>query len=194
MSRLGSCLRRWLSLLCSPSPAAGSAFRRRSAARIALNTSSTPVFNAAAPLQALHAGPVDDMLERILACISVLAAVLGLLLADYFYRRRPDAAPALAKKLGGLYTTLLHKYWVDEIYAKVIVMPLLMFSRFFLFYVVDKGVVEGSAAAAAGSTRGVGSILRRMQSGNIRSYAGWLAAGAAILLAVTIFGRAIFLH
>ncbi|HXB61752.1 MAG TPA: NADH-quinone oxidoreductase subunit L, partial [Acidobacteriaceae bacterium] len=152
------------------------------------------VANAAEPIQALHAGPVDDMLERVLAAVSVLAAVLGLLLADYFYRRRPDAAPALAKKLGGLYTTLVHKYWVDEIYAKVIVLPILMFSRFFLFYVVDKGVVEGSAAVAAGGTRGVGSILRRMQSGNIRSYAGWLAAGAAILLAVTIFGRAVFLH
>jgi NADH-quinone oxidoreductase subunit L len=73
-------------------------------------------------------------------------------------------------------------------------MPLFMLSRYFLFYAVDKGVVEGSAAVAAGGTRGVGSILRRMQSGNIRSYAGWLAAGAAILLAVTIFGRAILVR
>ncbi len=124
----------------------------------------------------------------------MLAALLGLFLADYFYRRRPDAAPALAKKLGGLYTTLVHNYWVDEIYAKVIVMPLMMISRYFLFYVVDKGMVEGSAATAAAGTRGAGSILRRMQSGNIRSYAGWLAAGAAIVLAVTIFGRAVLVR
>jgi NADH-quinone oxidoreductase subunit L len=70
----------------------------------------------------------------------------------------------------------------------------MMLSRFGLFYVVDKGMVDGGAAAVAGGTRGMGSILRRMQSGNIRSYAGWLAAGAAILLAVTIFGRAILVR
>jgi NADH-quinone oxidoreductase subunit L len=141
-----------------------------------------------------HAGVADDMLERILAAISVLAAALGLFLADYFYRRRPDAAPALAKKLSGLHRTLVHKYWIDEIYARVIVMPLFMLSRYGLFYVVDKGIVEGSVATAAAGTRGMGSILRRMQSGNIRSYAGWLAAGAAIVLAVTIFGRAILVR
>jgi NADH-quinone oxidoreductase subunit L len=151
-----------------------------------------PVFTGAS--DPLHAGIADDMMERILALVSVLTAVLGLFLADYFYRRRPDAAPALARKLGGIYTLLVHKYWVDEIYAKFIVMPLMMISRFVLFYLVDKGVVEGGVAVAAGSTRGVGSILRRMQSGNIRSYAGWLAAGAAILLAVTIFGRAILVR
>jgi NADH-quinone oxidoreductase subunit L len=149
-----------------------------------------PVFTATSG--PLHSGTGDDTLERILAGVSILAAVLGLFLADFFYRRRPDAATKLATSLRGLHTTLVHKYWIDELYAKVIVMPLLMLSRYVLFYGVDKGIVNGSAAAAAAGTRGAGSILRRMQSGNIRSYAGWLAAGAAIVLAVTIFGRAIF--
>jgi len=151
-----------------------------------------PVFGSAG--DPFHAGAPDDMMERVLAGVSVLAAVLGLLLADYFYRRRPDAATKLANSIKGLHTTLVHKYWVDEIYAKVVIMPLMMLSRYVLFYGVDKGIVEGSAATAAAGTRGVGSILRRMQSGNIRSYAGWLAAGAAILLAVTIFGRALWMH
>jgi NADH-quinone oxidoreductase subunit L len=141
-----------------------------------------------------HSGTADDLLERILACVSVLEGVLGLFLADYYYRRRPDAAAKLARSVSGLHTALLHKYWIDELYAKVIVMPLFMISRYFLFYVVDKGVVEGSVATAAAGTRGAGSIFRRMQSGNIRSYAGWLAAGAAIVLAVTIFGRAVLVR
>jgi NADH-quinone oxidoreductase subunit L len=58
-----------------------------------------------------------------------------------------------------------------------------------LFYGVDLGVIGGGTSAAAAASRGAGGLLRRMQSGNIRSYAGWLAAGAAILLAFTIFGR-----
>jgi NADH-quinone oxidoreductase subunit L len=31
-------------------------------------------------------------------------------------------------------------------------------------------------------------LVRRIQSGNIRSYAGWLAFGAAALLLITYFG------
>jgi NADH-quinone oxidoreductase subunit L len=33
-----------------------------------------------------------------------------------------------------------------------------------------------------------------MQSGNIRSYAGWLAIGAAVLIAVVLFGVHPHLH
>jgi len=36
--------------------------------------------------------------------------------------------------------------------------------------------------------RGVGALVQRVQSGNIRSYAGWLAIGAAALLLITYFG------
>jgi len=31
--------------------------------------------------------------------------------------------------------------------------------------------------------------VRRMQSGNIRSYAGWLALGAAAVIAVVLFAH-----
>jgi len=151
-----------------------------------------PVFTAStASHHALETGAISYTLQRVLAAISVLAAVLGLLLADYFYRRRPDALVKLVQNTRTLHTVLVHKYWVDEIYGKLIVTPLILLGRYGLYYGVDMGVIGGATSAGAASTRGAGSILRRMQSGNIRSYAGWLAAGAAIILAVTIFGRAI---
>jgi NADH-quinone oxidoreductase subunit L len=152
----------------------------------------SPVFiSSASPHRVLETAATSYTLERILAAISVLAAVLGLLLADYFYRRRPDAAAKLAQSARVLHTTLVHKYWVDEIYAKLIVMSLMMLGRYVLFYGIDMGIIGGVTSAGAASARGAGGILRRIQSGNIRSYAGWLAAGAAVILAVTIFGRAI---
>ena len=40
----------------------------------------------------------------------------------------------------------------------------------------------------------MGIVLRRIQSGNIRSYAGWLALGAAAVIAVMLFGRTLLLH
>jgi NADH-quinone oxidoreductase subunit L len=54
---------------------------------------------------------------------------------------------------------------------------------------VDETLVDGAGRVAAESARGAGGILRKIQSGNIRSYAGWIAAGAAALLLMMVFGH-----
>ena len=83
---------------------------------------------------------------------------------------------------------LVNKYWIDQIYTAVIVAPLLFITRYLLWGVADRGIVNGGASLAAGGVRGVGALVQRVQSGNIRSYAGWLAIGAAALLLITYFG------
>jgi NADH-quinone oxidoreductase subunit L len=125
--------------------------------------------------------------EPVLATISVLTALAGFVVAWFFYSKKAGTASELAMKMKPAYRLLDHKYWVDEIYGLLIVSPLLMFTRFFLGAVVDEGMVNGIPATAAAATRGAGSITRRMQSGNIRSYAGWLALGAAAVIAIVIF-------
>jgi NADH-quinone oxidoreductase subunit L len=125
--------------------------------------------------------------EPILAAASVLTAFLGLFVAWLFYYKNPGLASSLAQKVKPLYNLLDHKYWVDEIYGLVIVSPLLMIARFVLGGLVDTGLIQGTSATLAGTTRGIGSLTRRMQSGNIRSYAGWLALGAAAVIAIVIF-------
>jgi NADH-quinone oxidoreductase subunit L len=40
---------------------------------------------------------------------------------------------------------------------------------------------------AAGGAQEVSDALRRQQSGNIRSYAGWVAAGAAAVIAYMVW-------
>ena len=82
---------------------------------------------------------------------------------------------------------LLHKYWIDEIYDRIFVLPVLFLSRFVLWAAVDRGLIGGGGQLAAGSVRGLGVLVQRVQSGNIRSYAGWLTIGAAALLAAHIF-------
>ncbi len=83
---------------------------------------------------------------------------------------------------------LVHKYWIDQIYNAVIVAPLLFLTRYLLWGAVDRGVINGGGSLAAGGVRGLGALVQRVQSGNIRSYAGWLAIGAAALLLITYFG------
>jgi len=143
-----------------------------------------PVFN---PTEHVAEHIATRSAEPILATISVLTALLGFFVAYLFYYRKPGSAAVLAQKFRPIYSLLDHKYWVDEIYGLVIVAPLLMISRLFLGGLVEAGVVQGTSATLAGTTRGAGSIIRRMQSGNIRSYAGWLAIGAAAVIAIVLF-------
>jgi NADH-quinone oxidoreductase subunit L len=133
-------------------------------------------------------------LELTLAVVSVLTALFGLFVAYVFYYKKPGTAAALAQRAPALYRLVENKFYVDEIYGAVIVTPLLMFSRIFLGGLIDGGLVNGSGAAAGATTRGLSSLVRRVQSGNIRSYAGWLALGAAAVLLVMIFGRSIWMH
>jgi NADH-quinone oxidoreductase subunit L len=126
--------------------------------------------------------------EPILAVVSIAVAVLGFLIAYFCYYRKPGTAGAFAQKFKPLYSLLDHKYWVDEIYGTVIVAPLLLFSRIFLGYIVDTGLVQGTGGSLTAGTRSFAWLVRRVQSGNIRSYAGWLALGAAAVIAVVVFG------
>jgi NADH-quinone oxidoreductase subunit L len=142
-----------------------------------------PVVNGAVP-------PVssNENQERLFSLLSVVMALIGVFFADLLYRRKPGMADQVVDRARGLYGLLVNKYWIDQIYNAVIVAPLLFLSRYLLWGAVDRGVINGGGSAAAGSMRGVGALVQRVQSGNIRSYAGWLAVGAAALLLITYFG------
>jgi NADH-quinone oxidoreductase subunit L len=61
-------------------------------------------------------------------------------------------------------------------------------SRYVLWGVVDRAMIDGGGQVAGAGATGLGALVRRVQSGNIRSYAGWLALGAAALLLLSYFG------
>jgi NADH-quinone oxidoreductase subunit L len=126
--------------------------------------------------------------ERLFSAVSVVMGLIGVFLADLIYRRKPGTADWLAERGRSLHSLLFNKYWIDQIYTALIVAPLLFLSRYLLWGVVDRGVISGGGSLAAGSVRGLGALVQRVQSGNIRSYAGWLAVGAAALLLITYFG------
>jgi NADH-quinone oxidoreductase subunit L len=144
-----------------------------------------PVFATAAPVATEAA---SHGLEFTLAAVSVLTALVGLGFAWLFYVSRRGT---LGRAVGGtkLYALVSNKFYIDELYHFAIVTPLLVVTRVLLDLIVDRGLVQGSGKAAGMLTEGLGSLTRRMQSGNIRSYAGWLALGAAAVLVVMVFGR-----
>jgi NADH-quinone oxidoreductase subunit L len=121
-------------------------------------------------------------LEIILSIVAVLVALEGWLIADKFYRRKPERPTHYAAAIPAGYRLLANKYYVDEFYGAVVVKPLLGISKFFLEWVVDIGILGGAAWLIGGIATFAGAILQRWQSGNLRSYAAWLAAGAAAVL------------
>ena len=121
-------------------------------------------------------------LEIGLSVLAVFVAALGWFIADRLYRRQPERPAQLAASFSAGYKLLLNKYYVDEIYSFVIVKPLLGISKFVLEWVVDVAILGGLAWLLGGIATLAGAILQRWQSGNLRSYAGWLALGAAALL------------
>jgi NADH-quinone oxidoreductase subunit L len=147
-----------------------------------------PVFASGVANAASHS------LELTLATVSVLTAGLGVFIAYVFYYKKRGLAASIAEKAPALYRLVENKFYVDEIYHVFIVTPLLMFTRLILAGLVDSGIVNGSGSLAGLTTRGLSTLTRRIQSGNIRSYAGWLALGAAAVLLVMVFGRGLWMH
>ena len=150
-----------------------------------------PVFAGGAASEAV-ASTTGHGLELALTLVSVLVAVAGFYIAYIFYFEKPGTAAALAERHRPAYNLVKNKYWVDEFYSAFLITPLLMFTRGILELIVDHGVVNGSGQAAGAATRGLAWIERKQISGNIRSYAGWLAIGAAAVIAVMIFGNSMW--
>jgi len=125
--------------------------------------------------------------ELVFTGISVAAAVLGFGLAWTFYYRDPQLPERVATDLDGLYDAVVHKYYIDELYGEVFVKPLVEGSTRILWQGVDQNLIDGTVNNSAQAARHVSDETRHMQSGNLRSYAGWIAAGSAAIIAFMIW-------
>ena len=146
----------------------------------------SPVFASSATAEPLSEAAMHS-LELTLAGVAVATATLGFLIAFWLYIRQPGKPEQLAKSLQPAYKTLVNKYWVDELYAAVVVKPLLWISRQVLWQGVDVGVIDGTVNGIAHGTAGVGDGVRYAQSGNTRSYAVWVVIGAIVIISIIFF-------
>ncbi len=129
----------------------------------------------------------DSGRETLLMGISISAALGGLFFAWLLYYRRPELPQQIADSLGGIYRAVLNKYNVDEFYAAVFVKPVLNGSTKILWHGIDQGAIDATVDNGADAAREVSDTVRHMQSGNLRSYAGWIAAGAAGVIAYMVW-------
>ncbi len=119
---------------------------------------------------------------------SLLAALGGILIAFWFYVRSRELPDSIAEQFAGLYRVLVNKYYVDEFYNWLVVRPVHVGSEKLLWQATDARAIDGFLVeGTAQATAGVGSILRRIQSGNVRSYATWVLLGAVLWLGYALF-------
>jgi NADH-quinone oxidoreductase subunit L len=129
-----------------------------------------PVF----PQHELHHQPI-------LVVIGSAAGIIGLVLAYIGYVLKPGLFEGLTQALFGL------TFVFDRIYNALVIKPTVEGSRTVLWRGIDAGLIDGLVNGVAARARGAGSVLRLLQSGNIRSYAAWVllgSVGALIMLGV----------
>jgi len=126
--------------------------------------------------------PHGDLSQEILLMLLALASAgVGFFLAYLFYGRSgkiPDASWAG----GGLYRWLLNRYYVDELYDRVLVRPLTSGAGW-CAQIFDLGFIDGVVNGLAHRIREASLFWRRLQSGNVQHYLLGFLAGTLIILA-----------
>ncbi len=156
-----------------------------------------------------HAGHGSALLEWALMLLSTAVAAGGIFAAFRIYSQRAGVpAKDFADKHPELYSLVLDKYRVDELYEATVIQPALSMNEAAAVFdnrVIDAAVngaasvgrtasggvgsfdnevVDGALNAAAAATEEAGRRVRSLQTGNIRDYLTIALVGALFVIAV----------
>ncbi|TME43764.1 MAG: NADH-quinone oxidoreductase subunit L [Chloroflexi bacterium] len=125
-----------------------------------------------------HTAEIGTILA--LAAVSVAAGLLGIAVGFLMYaRHRPDPA-AVTRAAGPLYTLLVNKYFVDELYDNRI---LGLGRAFFgVLWAFDVHVIDGIANGIGRLASIGGGGARRLQTGVVGNYALTVVVGLFVVL------------
>jgi len=110
-----------------------------------------PAF-ASAATEAAAEGAHDASTEWILMSVSVAIAIIGIVVARYFYHHKPEIPDTIEKSLRPLHSFLYHKCYVDEVYDFLFVNGLSKGGGEVLG-AFDRNVVDGAVNGAGWLTR-----------------------------------------
>jgi NADH-quinone oxidoreductase subunit L len=137
-----------------------------------------PVFPTSAPHEIAH------RTEFWMGMGAFGVASLGIAVAWWLYLRNPELPARLALRAGVLHRVLSNKFWIDELYDRALVRPLVMLSDEVLYRGIDAGVIDG--AGVNGPARAVHSftsdILKYLQTGLAQGYMLVMVLGGVVLI------------
>jgi NADH-quinone oxidoreductase subunit L len=140
-----------------------------------------PVIAPAHPFYALEMP--HGRIEFFLVGAAVAVGLLGLWAGYRATMGRKIVPASESPDDTGLARVLNRKYYVDEIYDRLIVRPLVWMSRAVLWRGVDQGLVDGAAVnGTARLSRGLGWLGSRLQTGQVGVYVVLFMVGALWIL------------
>lgn len=136
-----------------------------------------PVFSAGQPAAAQHD---SDGFMIMLAATGL--GLFGIAAAYYAHVMNPDLPERLARRWKTLYEASLNKWYVDELYDRLVVRSTLRAAAA-LWKRVDVDIIDGAVNGIARGIAWGGWLLRLIQSGQTQHYALAMAMGILIITA-----------
>jgi NADH-quinone oxidoreductase subunit L len=122
--------------------------------------------------------------EEPLPLISLAIAISGIGLAYAMYGAKWISPEKVGKAFAPLHTLLSRKYYMDELYERIIVVRLLYDGLFLVVEAFDTYVVDGIVNGVAKAAVTVGGLLRRVQTGQLQTYGFAIGLGILIIMLV----------
>lgn len=130
--------------------------------------------------------PIEMVFHASFSILPVSVGLLGIIIAYVLYFKKNDKADNLAKSLGGIYTTVLNKFYIDEVYlfiTKKIIFPFV--GRPAAWF--DRNIVDRTIQDSGIQTEKLSYGIKGVQSGKLQGYTMWFLGGVIVLAALLIF-------
>ncbi len=137
----------------------------------------------------LTGGEAAEHVNWTVIILSNVVGLLGIGLGWLIYSKGSIARDAVSSKMPWLHKLVQNKYYLDEIYQVIIVIPLKGLGS--LLTLFDRYIVDGVVKLVAGSAVYIGRVGTRMQNGQLQSY-GLVSLVGLLLLMVLLVGRRFF--
>jgi NADH-quinone oxidoreductase subunit L len=126
---------------------------------------------------------IDTGTEYMLMGVSVLLAVIAIVFAWRRFGRNPEIAePEGAGKF------LANKWYVDELYDRLVANPMLALGAF-LKNVVEKSGIDGIVNGVGRGVNYAGRQIRLMQSGQVGSYILLMVLSMVLMIILVFYGN-----
>lgn len=149
-------------------------------AEVTNNHSETTGEKVAENAEESHAthSPEEIQTERLLAGLSLLLAIVGVVLGFLYFKKQPlKTMPKLFR----------NKWYLDEFYNGYIVDPITRISRDGLWKGFDVGFIDGTVNGIGSFVTEFGSVARKIQVGFVRSYAAFILFGAMMVIGYFVY-------
>ncbi|MBI5050770.1 MAG: NADH-quinone oxidoreductase subunit L [Nitrospirae bacterium] len=119
--------------------------------------------------------------------LSVFVGLAGIFTAYIMYLKKTELPYKIGEKFQAVYKLLYNKYWIDELYDKTIVRPVLSVSEKIILGFFDAKIIEGVVNGVPNLIGAFSQRLRKIQTGMLSHYAVAMALGVLVIIGAVIF-------